>query len=86
MDAVTDWSGGERRLAGCEHTELKWFPFAFAADLHDLALAEYRLLFRRLQPTSLGFPGSRSLKRFNPFSVALFWFIDPSQKRPFFEL
>ena len=49
MYAVTGWSGSEPRLVGGEHTELRWLPFEAAVDLHDLALAEYRRLFRRLQ-------------------------------------
>jgi 8-oxo-dGTP diphosphatase len=49
MYAIMGWIGGEPRLVGAEHTELRWLPFKAAADLFDLALEEYRPLFRRLQ-------------------------------------
>jgi hypothetical protein len=42
------WGGDEPRLVGDEHTELGWLPVEAAADLRDLALAEYQPLFRTL--------------------------------------
>lgn len=45
---VTDWQGGEPVIADDEHTELEWFSLKAAGDLPDLALQEYRPLFRRL--------------------------------------
>jgi 8-oxo-dGTP diphosphatase len=45
---VSAWDGGEPMLLGDEHTELQWFPPAAAITLPDLALEEYRPLFRHL--------------------------------------
>lgn len=46
--AVTVWDGGEPALLGDEHTELRWFALETAIGLPDLALDEYRPLFRGL--------------------------------------
>jgi 8-oxo-dGTP diphosphatase len=48
MYSVMAWDGGEPILLGDEHTELHWFPPATAIALPDLALEEYRPLFRHL--------------------------------------
>lgn len=45
---VTDWTGGEPRLLGDEHTDLRWFPVEEACRLESLALAGYRALFQGL--------------------------------------
>ena len=45
---VTGWEGGEPRLQGDEHTELRWFAIDAACALPDLAAAEYPALFRML--------------------------------------
>lgn len=48
MYAVSAWTGGEPTLLGDEHTELRWFPPTAAIALPDLALEEYRPLFKHL--------------------------------------
>lgn len=45
---VYEWSGGEPRMLGNEHTEIGWFTIEEACSLQALALAEYRSLFRYL--------------------------------------
>jgi 8-oxo-dGTP diphosphatase len=52
MYAITAWEGGEPTMIGDEHTELGWFALDAAAALPNLALEEYRPLFRtlKLQP------------------------------------
>jgi 8-oxo-dGTP pyrophosphatase MutT (NUDIX family) len=47
---VHDWGGGEPQMLGDEHTEIHWFTIDEACALTDLALAEYRDLFRNLLP------------------------------------
>jgi 8-oxo-dGTP diphosphatase len=44
---VRAWDG-EPSLTGNEHTELSWFALEKAAALPDLALDQYRFLFRKL--------------------------------------
>ena len=46
MYSVTAWKGGEPALLGNEHTEIRWFKAITAIALPDLALEEYRSLFR----------------------------------------
>jgi len=46
--AVGDWSGGEPRLIGPEHSKLAWFTFAMAATIPRLALKDYRVVFSDL--------------------------------------
>jgi mutator protein MutT len=48
MYAVRSWEGGEPRLLGKEHTELRWFSPESASKLEGLALEEYRPLFLRV--------------------------------------
>lgn len=48
MYAVTSWEGGEPAIVDDEHTALEWFALAAAIELSELALEEYRLLFRKL--------------------------------------
>ena len=48
MFIVRDWSGGEPRRLGSEHSELAWFDLASAERLDGLALEDYRLLFHDL--------------------------------------
>jgi 8-oxo-dGTP diphosphatase len=43
---VAAWDGGEPALVGDEHTELRWFKLDDAFELVDLALDEYRPVFR----------------------------------------
>jgi 8-oxo-dGTP diphosphatase len=45
---VTDWQH-EPRLANDEHSELRWFSPEEAMALPDLALDEYRAIFKALQ-------------------------------------
>lgn len=49
---VTGWTGGEPRMLGDEHSEIRWVPIDAAARLPDLAIEAYRDLFRSL--TSAG--------------------------------
>jgi 8-oxo-dGTP pyrophosphatase MutT (NUDIX family) len=44
---VMAWDG-EPSITGNEHTELSWFALDKAVALPDLALDQYRFLFRRL--------------------------------------
>ncbi|SRR6266550_504156 len=48
MYSITGWRGGRPVLMGDEHTELRWFTIDAAVALPDLALDEYRALFRGL--------------------------------------
>lgn len=47
MYSVREWRGGEPRLLGDEHTEMRWFSVADAIQL-DLALPGYAAIFRGL--------------------------------------
>jgi 8-oxo-dGTP diphosphatase len=51
MYSITAWDGGEPAMIGDEHTELAWLTLQTAAGLRDLALDEYRTLFRMLTNT-----------------------------------
>ncbi|WP_122066571.1 hypothetical protein [Brucella pseudintermedia] len=53
---VTAWDG-QPAIRDREHTELRWFTPQEAEALDDLALEEYRPLFRRLVGTEIR-PGS----------------------------
>ena len=46
--SVTPWQGGEPRLIGDEHTELRWFSLRDATNLAGLALEDYRAVFHKL--------------------------------------
>jgi mutator protein MutT len=46
--AVNSWEGGEPAIMDNEHTALEWFTLGAAVELGDLALEEYRRLFRKL--------------------------------------
>ena len=48
MYIVTGWSGGEPRLLGDEHSELRWFAIDEACARTDLAFDTYVPFFRRL--------------------------------------
>jgi 8-oxo-dGTP diphosphatase len=48
MYVVTAWDGGEPTIIDDEHTKLSWFVLEDAAVLSDLALDEYRSLFKKL--------------------------------------
>jgi 8-oxo-dGTP diphosphatase len=50
MYSVTAWEGGEPTLRGDEHSELAWIALEAAASMRDLALEEYRALFKKLAP------------------------------------
>jgi 8-oxo-dGTP diphosphatase len=52
--AITAWRGGEPTLIDDEHTEIRWFNQATAISLPDLALAEYRSLFRQITGITSG--------------------------------
>ena len=46
--AVTEWTGGEPRIANDEHSEIRWFRFGEAEALTPLASEAYRPVFARL--------------------------------------
>jgi 8-oxo-dGTP diphosphatase len=48
--AIREWDGGDPKMLGDEHAEIRWFAVADACALEDLALAEYRDVFRSLPP------------------------------------
>jgi 8-oxo-dGTP diphosphatase len=48
MYAIAAWEGGEPTMIGDEHTELGWFTLEAALVMPNLALEEYRPLFRKL--------------------------------------
>ncbi len=48
MYAVTAWEAGEPAIMDDEHTALEWFALEAATKLSELALEEYRMLFRKL--------------------------------------
>ena len=48
MYFVTAWEGGEPKILDNEHSELRWFTCMEAILLPDLALEEYRDLFREV--------------------------------------
>jgi 8-oxo-dGTP diphosphatase len=48
MFAVTAWTGGPPAMRDREHTRLDWFEIEQACALANLALPEYRALFRRI--------------------------------------
>ena len=48
MYAVTSWQPKEPGIRDQEHTELRWFSLSEAALIPDLALEEYRALFKRV--------------------------------------
>lgn len=48
MYAITSWEGGEPVIMDDEHTALEWFTLESAIELPELALEEYRPLFRKL--------------------------------------
>ncbi len=53
--SVTDWTDGEPRLIGDEHTELAWFTPSEAAKIETLALRrEYRALFAAIGEQASG--------------------------------
>ena len=47
MYVVEAWSGGEPSALGDEHSELRWFSLQVASSLPDLALSQYRSVFRK---------------------------------------
>jgi 8-oxo-dGTP diphosphatase len=52
---VTGWTGGEPRMLGDEHSEIRWIPIEDAVRLPDLAIEAYRNLFRALAgPRTIG--------------------------------
>ena len=48
MFAVRAWIGGQPVIANDEHTALAWFTAEEACALHDLALDDYRAVFRKI--------------------------------------
>ncbi len=46
---VTGWTGGAPRMANDEHSKLAWFTIDDASGLPDLAIEQYRKLFRRVR-------------------------------------
>ena len=48
MYAVNAWAGGEPRILGDEHSELRWFSIDAACALEGLALTEYVPILRKL--------------------------------------
>lgn len=55
---VTAWDGGEPALVCDEHIELRWFTPDAALGLGDLALDEYRDVFRDIIRTQAGVSSS----------------------------
>jgi 2-haloacid dehalogenase len=51
---VRDWTGGTPTARDNEHSKLEWFDIDAVCALPDLALAEYRMLFRQIQSSTLG--------------------------------
>ena len=49
MYEVTAWGGGEPHMLGGEHSEIRWFSIDTANGLRDLALPQYRTIFRQLR-------------------------------------
>jgi 8-oxo-dGTP pyrophosphatase MutT (NUDIX family) len=49
MFAVTAWSGGPPAMCNNEHSALTWFGVEEACALPELALEEYRAVFRRIE-------------------------------------
>src|SRR5260370_35950569 len=49
MYAVSDWDGGEPKMLGGEHSEIRWFGVNFACGLPDLAMEEYKAIFQRIR-------------------------------------
>ncbi len=45
---ITKWEGGEPRLLGDEHTEMRWIAPNAAAALPDLSHPQYASVFRAL--------------------------------------
>ncbi len=45
---IREWDGGEPTMRGDEHSELRWFSIAEASRLGDLALPQYREIFRAI--------------------------------------
>ena len=45
---VRTWEGGEPRMLGDEHTQLRWFTPVEACGLPDLAIDAYRPIFMSL--------------------------------------
>lgn len=52
MYLVTDWRGGEPTVLDAEHSELRWFTWAAAIALPDLALGDYRPLLLEIAELS----------------------------------
>lgn len=48
MHLITRWSGAGPVLANSEHTELAWYDTEQASRLADLALEDYRPMFRSI--------------------------------------
>jgi 8-oxo-dGTP diphosphatase len=46
--AVSDWTGGEPRIIGDEHSEVRWFRIGDACTLPGLALPDYKPILRKL--------------------------------------
>lgn len=51
---VRAWTGGEPAMTNDEHTMLAWFTVADACALPDLALDDYRAVFRRIATVPAG--------------------------------
>jgi len=61
---VRSWTGGTPIAQDDEHSALEWFDIDAACALPNLALAEYRMVFRQVQCSALGTPASTA--RRNP--------------------
>jgi hypothetical protein len=48
MFIVSEWRGGEPAMRGDEHSELRWFSIPEACQLGELALPQYRDIFRAI--------------------------------------
>ena len=46
---IMEWAGGDPEMRGDEHTARRWFDVETACALPDLALPQYRSIFRSLE-------------------------------------
>ncbi len=55
MFSSSRWDGGEPKVRGDEHSELRWFSLQESCGLERLALEDYKPCFRlALEPPSFG--------------------------------
>jgi 8-oxo-dGTP diphosphatase len=57
---VTEWLGGQPRMLGNEHLEIKWFELPDAVRLPNLALEDVRAVIRALTSCAAANTGGKS--------------------------